>query len=952
MPNLGVIQPAFADGGYAEDDDYDSVAGQGSDDATIDPMQYVTAALNYGKKKYGIPTDDDQMGFNDGGVVPTQPDEQVTGGGNPAAGPDPRQAMAYLSGDGAVSAEVAQALEQRIDPQGQMNPTQRATAAIGVAPNDEAKFGLLQHYRSKFNAYAGATKAALNRGDLGEAARSATMAMDAVPNGQRTQFAPMQGGLAMMSKPAFARGGGRPQQQSFDDGGFVKTVYDWFNRPKDPNSPVPDLPQKTSPANRGPFYQQSMDREAREMPEDPRARAYREKQEPEGDDEEQSYAEGGEVEEDVAQAVTDAPDVSVPEQQPLTDDAQATMPQQSDTVMDRPQPREQVETAGLRPEPVVQTGERYTPPAPPPMQPNVDRPQVLQAQDVVRLLDKGFDNLVSGKDQEGGAAPAQAAAAPPAPAGAEQPVGPLWSQPDWMRKVQEGAQAAGNWMVTPLGGGGVEAKPAPAGGDGVVPTAAPAAAAPAAAPVTPPAASAAAPAAAATPAPGALRPAANPLANRPMASGMSPVSMMEGWERASQGQALSPSAQRSVPGWNRQAGGDTSAADYYGRREARRGGGGAPAQGGNGVIPTGKAQEPTEAELRGAGVIRNAPGSEWQRRGQIAAHPSGFDPSGAPAYSSRRVPGYGPGLREQTGDPSFMDPKFRYQGPQPVYPTTTADGRTISGREAAQARKNTPDYGAAPGDRYGSGVPVSRLDKGYSGGGGGGIRGSASAPGPSGGSQSPEQQLENQASRLFPAASQAAQRQDFINRGLGQLADRATKESVETIKGNKAIASEEGKDERARLERERKEKKDAGDLEFKREREGRYREAASSKERIAQQNQLATTYRAQVNNVMSMARTLATARPDLFADPDKASQTITQMARQQRINPQAMHDLWLNGGTPFAPGGAGGGAPAPSSGGGGDGASGSAPKIVVFPRGPYAGKPMIQQPDGSYVPAR
>jgi hypothetical protein len=209
----------YQEGGYVDDE---GLEDQGADDATIDPMAMVSGALNYGKKKYGIPSGDDQeMGFDDGGVVPTQPDQQE---GNPNA-IDPRQAMAYLAGDGAVSQEIAQALEQRVDPQGQLNPTQRAVAAIGVAPDDEAKFGLIQHYRTKYNGFAGAAKAALARGDMGEAAHQASLAMDSVPNGKRTQFAPAPGGLAMSERPAFGGGGGAPQQspqQSFQDGGPVE----------------------------------------------------------------------------------------------------------------------------------------------------------------------------------------------------------------------------------------------------------------------------------------------------------------------------------------------------------------------------------------------------------------------------------------------------------------------------------------------------------------------------------------------------------------------------------------------------------------------------------------------------------------------------------------------------------------------------------------------------------
>jgi hypothetical protein len=104
-------------------------------------------------------------------------------------------------------------------------------AAIGVAPDDEARFGLIQHYRTKYNGFAAAAKAALNRGDMGEAAQQSTKAMDSVPNGERTQFAPAANGLAMLSRPAFGEGRpqSQPQQQSFEDGGEVEEDADEDN---------------------------------------------------------------------------------------------------------------------------------------------------------------------------------------------------------------------------------------------------------------------------------------------------------------------------------------------------------------------------------------------------------------------------------------------------------------------------------------------------------------------------------------------------------------------------------------------------------------------------------------------------------------------------------------------------------------------------------------------------
>lgn len=215
--------PGFAGGGYVGDNP--------DDDYTVDPMQFVQSALDYGRRK--ITAGGDQMSFDEGGVVPEQ------GMGNPNA-IDPQAAMAYLAGDGAVSPEIAQALEQRIDPQGQMNPTQRAMTAIGVAPSDEARFGMLQHYRTKFNGFAAAAKAAMARGDQGEAARQATMALDAVPNGEHTQLAPAPGGFAVVSRPAIAK---RGRTRSYADGGEVLSdadpLYDESGAVVAPPAPEP-----------------------------------------------------------------------------------------------------------------------------------------------------------------------------------------------------------------------------------------------------------------------------------------------------------------------------------------------------------------------------------------------------------------------------------------------------------------------------------------------------------------------------------------------------------------------------------------------------------------------------------------------------------------------------------------------------------------------------------------
>jgi hypothetical protein len=101
----------------------------------------------------------DAMYLADGGMIPDGStdqedqgqDDQMTPSGN--GQPDPKAVMAYLSGQGGMPPEQAAALEHRADPQGQMDPAQRKVAALSAAGSPEAGFGLMQHYRQKFNAY-------------------------------------------------------------------------------------------------------------------------------------------------------------------------------------------------------------------------------------------------------------------------------------------------------------------------------------------------------------------------------------------------------------------------------------------------------------------------------------------------------------------------------------------------------------------------------------------------------------------------------------------------------------------------------------------------------------------------------------------------------------------------------------------------------------------------------
>lgn len=216
----------FDDGGAVDpNDESDGTNQQGS--GTLDPMSFVKQAAAYGRQKMGLPTNfstgemggAQQPGFDDGGVVPDQqPQQGQQGQGNPSA-VNPQSAIKYLSGDGAVSPDIAHALEQHVDPQGQMDPAERTMATMQKAPSDEARFGMLQHYRTMYNGFSAGARAAMDKNNPGQAALLATQAFDHTPTGMKVHFAPAQGGIAVSARKL--GGGAAPQQQGYAGGGPV-----------------------------------------------------------------------------------------------------------------------------------------------------------------------------------------------------------------------------------------------------------------------------------------------------------------------------------------------------------------------------------------------------------------------------------------------------------------------------------------------------------------------------------------------------------------------------------------------------------------------------------------------------------------------------------------------------------------------------------------------------------
>lgn len=220
-------------------------AGPGGDQPDTNPFPTKTAPNPFGKRKE-VPAapdqlseateDEDTQSFDNGGNVesdqspPPLPDGQQTPQGGGGA---PPQMAGYLMGAGAVDPTLASALTQRVDPRGQMDPSERVFRAVGSAGSPDQAFSLMQAYRQKFNRYRAfaATAAQGVQGkppDMAASTKAATQAYQNLPDGTSMSFAPHGAGVAVNVK-RFAGGKGAPQK-GYDDGGPVD----------DNSSPVPD----------------------------------------------------------------------------------------------------------------------------------------------------------------------------------------------------------------------------------------------------------------------------------------------------------------------------------------------------------------------------------------------------------------------------------------------------------------------------------------------------------------------------------------------------------------------------------------------------------------------------------------------------------------------------------------------------------------------------------------
>ena len=180
------------------------------------------------------------MALAAGGVVPDSGDMDNPAGDGPPAQPQggaaqgqgntaqggPPQLAGYVSGAGALPPEQAQALQQRVDPQEQMDPTERNIRAVAAAGDPPAQFGMIQHLRGKFEAAKAFAQAALTGGsggkpaDINASTHAATQAYQNVPDGNSVTFTPHSKGVAVGVKQLASRGG-KGGNKSFDDGGVV-----------------------------------------------------------------------------------------------------------------------------------------------------------------------------------------------------------------------------------------------------------------------------------------------------------------------------------------------------------------------------------------------------------------------------------------------------------------------------------------------------------------------------------------------------------------------------------------------------------------------------------------------------------------------------------------------------------------------------------------------------------
>lgn len=124
------------------------------------------------------------------GPQPTPENAMGLGGGAP-------QIARYLQGADAAPRQVVQALETKVDPQNTMDQNERSMRTIEAAAQDspDVAWGVMQYYRSNYNALRAATAVSLAKGANPEVvSQNFNAAYSYLPDGNKVTMAPSKSG--------------------------------------------------------------------------------------------------------------------------------------------------------------------------------------------------------------------------------------------------------------------------------------------------------------------------------------------------------------------------------------------------------------------------------------------------------------------------------------------------------------------------------------------------------------------------------------------------------------------------------------------------------------------------------------------------------------------------------------------------------------------------------------
>ena len=219
----------YPGGGYARGGKVKSFDDGGNMD---DPSSAQLAAPSFddGGEPGALPTGGDMDDPSSQGM-PAQPQDNMPspqqGQTQPANDPQKSLQM-YAMGAGAVPPEMAAALEQKVDPTGAMDPSQRKLLAVASAPDPQSQFGMMQHYRQRFNALTAFARAAgtgtqARPADISASTQAATRAFHNVPNGHSISFSPAGANhvAVTMAQYAGGKGGAGKKGKGYAAGGPV-----------------------------------------------------------------------------------------------------------------------------------------------------------------------------------------------------------------------------------------------------------------------------------------------------------------------------------------------------------------------------------------------------------------------------------------------------------------------------------------------------------------------------------------------------------------------------------------------------------------------------------------------------------------------------------------------------------------------------------------------------------